>query len=393
MTRVSLVTLLLLAAVGCAGEAQSGDQAKMPGIGGPAKPGASAGENPALVGSDQLKTFESDADPQKLVEFARQNLQAIDAVIRESPEQAKIQVDALRKAMSEVKTKGSEEAEAIVGQVNQALDLFAEQIKLQRTTLEGLKEEVTKSPDDVEGIKRYTMKLMMVLSQSMDDVKMIEAALKSEGEFIASTTEKATDSEAKLALKRAELMLRSMEGNVERLKAYDAVVGKEMLPIEADAWVNGKPITTEELQGKVVLFDFWAIWCGPCIASFPHLIEWQEKYGDQGFQVVGVTQYFDFTWPEGSERPQQSESGNADPKEEQAALTKLTKMYHLNYPTAVMKDSEDFYKYYAVSAIPHMVIVGRDGKVKKVNAGISEDIAKKLDVEIQELLKEPAPSK
>ncbi len=271
--------------------------------------------------------------------------------------------------------------------------MFAERIKLQRSSLEDLKGEVSKSPDDVEGIKRYTLKLMTDLSKSMDDVKKIETTLKSEGKFIASTTEKATDSEAKLALKRAELMLKSMESNLERLKAYDAVVGKTMLPIKADAWVNGKPLTMEELKGKVVLFDFWAIWCGPCIASFPHLVEWQKEYGDQGFQVVGVTQYYNFIWPDDADRPQEAEEGKGDPKQEQAALTKLTKQFELNYPTAVMKDAEDFYTYYAVSAIPHMVLVGRDGKVRKVNAGISEEIAKKLGEEIQQLLKEPAPSK
>lgn len=399
MIRVSLATLLLLVVIGCAADAPSEGQAEKSAEKPAALPpatvhGTPPETSPALTAADQLKAFKADpSDTQKLVEFVRQNLQAISTVVEDAPGQAKIQIDALHKAMDELEVKGNQEAEGVVAQVKQALDLFSEQIKLQRTTLEGLKAEVAKAPDDIEGIKRYTMKLMMSLQNSMDDPKKIEATLKSEGEFLASTAENATESEAKLALKRAEIVLRSMESTLERLKAYDAVVGKPMIPIDADAWVNGKPITMEQLKGKVVLFDFWAIWCGPCIASFPHLIEWQEKYADQGFQVIGVTQYFGYNWPDDFEQPQPTEDEEVNPKEEQAALTKLAKHFKLNYPTAIIKDGEDFYTHYAVSAIPHMVLIGRDGKVRKVSAGISDEVAKKLDQEIQELLKEPVPSK
>ncbi|RCS52821.1 TlpA family protein disulfide reductase [Bremerella cremea] len=395
MTRVSIATLMLLVTLGCAAEVRSEDDAKKPAAAAQPAQQAPAKATSALVGADDLKSFQADnSDLNKLVDFARKNLQAIDAVIEEAPDQAKVQVEAMRKALDELKIKGNQDAENIVGQIREALDLFSERIKLQRHSLEELKADVAKAPDDIDRIKRYTLKLMTGLSQSMDDdVNKIETTLKTEGKFIATTSEKATDSEAKLALKRAELILRSMESNVERLKSYEAVVGKPMLPIKADAWVNGKPLTTEELKGKVVLFDFWAIWCGPCIASFPHLVELEKKYGDEGFQVIGITQYYGFNWPEGADQPGQTEDGKVNAKEEQTALTKLTKRYELNYPTAVLEDSDEFYQYYAVSAIPHMVLVGRDGKVQKVSAGMSESVAKKLDEKIQELLKEPAPAK
>ncbi len=51
--------------------------------------------------------------------------------------------------------------------------------------------------------------------------------------------------------------------------------------------IHGPKISAEELQGKVVFFEYWGINCGPCIASMPHLQELQNKYGNKGFTVVG----------------------------------------------------------------------------------------------------------
>ncbi|CAO3403354.1 cytochrome c biogenesis protein DipZ [Azospirillum palustre] len=56
----------------------------------------------------------------------------------------------------------------------------------------------------------------------------------------------------------------------------------------ATDWLNAKPLTTEELRGKVVLIDFWTYSCINCIRTLPYLRAWAEKYRDQGLVVVGV---------------------------------------------------------------------------------------------------------
>ncbi|PDT26331.1 cytochrome C biogenesis protein [Rhizobium sp. L9] len=68
------------------------------------------------------------------------------------------------------------------------------------------------------------------------------------------------------------------------------------LPVEAYApsfdgaveWLNSKPLTKEQLRGKVVLIDFWTYSCINCIRTIPYVRAWAEKYADQGLVVIGV---------------------------------------------------------------------------------------------------------
>ena len=52
---------------------------------------------------------------------------------------------------------------------------------------------------------------------------------------------------------------------------------------------DGTPITLSELEGKVVLLNFWATWCGPCKIEMPWFMDFQRKYKDRGFSVVAVS--------------------------------------------------------------------------------------------------------
>src|SRR5262245_47952842 len=70
------------------------------------------------------------------------------------------------------------------------------------------------------------------------------------------------------------------------MKDVDAYKAREIR--KSDVWINGIPVTLKTLRGKVVVIDFWAFDCEPCIEAMPHIRELYDKYGPKGLVVIGV---------------------------------------------------------------------------------------------------------
>jgi thiol-disulfide isomerase/thioredoxin len=69
--------------------------------------------------------------------------------------------------------------------------------------------------------------------------------------------------------------------------AHAALEGQAMPALDLQGWINGQ-VTSEQMKGKVVVIDFYATWCGPCMAAIPHNNELMKKYKDQGLVLFGV---------------------------------------------------------------------------------------------------------
>jgi thiol-disulfide isomerase/thioredoxin len=97
----------------------------------------------------------------------------------------------------------------------------------------------------------------------------------------------------------------------DRNKAKDALENKAPPKLVVTNWQNtdGKKLTLAGLKGKVVVLDFWGVWCGPCRSAMPHLKELYEKHKDNGLVVIGIhtknqgekmadyVREADLTWP------------------------------------------------------------------------------------------------
>jgi thiol-disulfide isomerase/thioredoxin len=193
---------------------------------------------------------------------------------------------------------------------------------------------------------------------------------------------------AKQAATRSIATIATTRRRLDSAIVQKALIGQPSIPLDVEAWVNGGPLAPEDIKGKVVLLDFWAVWCGPCIATFPHLREWNEKYSDKGLVIVGVTRHYKYGWNDEAKKIQKID--DIKPADEQAAMVKFAEHHQLKHRFVVTPAESEFWKHYGVTGIPHVVLIDRDGKVRLIRVGSGEANAKALHEMIEKLIETPA---
>ena len=124
--------------------------------------------------------------------------------------------------------------------------------------------------------------------------------------------------------------------------------------------LDGHDLRLSSFRGKVVLLDFWATWCDPCRQEIPHLVELQQRYGDRGLQIIGV-----------------SMDDSADP------VRPFYQEFHMNYPV-VMGTAQTGALYGGVLGLPITFLIGRDGKVNAKHIGATDAVI--FEREVRSLL-------
>jgi cytochrome c biogenesis protein CcmG/thiol:disulfide interchange protein DsbE len=139
----------------------------------------------------------------------------------------------------------------------------------------------------------------------------------------------------------------------------DAMQGNAAPTLHLDNWINGKPMQLSDLKGKIVVLDFWATWCGPCIASIPHNNELSQKYAEKGVVFIGVCA------KNGAEK-----------------MAETVTKHQIRYPVAADSEGKTVATFKA-NSYPDYYIIDRNGILRWADF-MNEDVEKAIQILVAE---------
>jgi peroxiredoxin len=124
------------------------------------------------------------------------------------------------------------------------------------------------------------------------------------------------------------------------------LVGKRAPDVALNT-LEGKTVTLSALAGRVVVLDFWATWCAPCVKMVPRLNAWHRTFAAKGVVIIGIAE---------------------DEEDDVRAFAKETK---LDY-SVVLDPAQDALRKYQPQGLPMMAIIDKSGVIRFAEAGAGE---------------------
>jgi thiol-disulfide isomerase/thioredoxin len=149
-----------------------------------------------------------------------------------------------------------------------------------------------------------------------------------------------------------------------RLQIRDRAVQVELLgqdapELEIADWVLGSPASLAELRGRVVLVEFWATWCRPCLEMMPRLRELHQRYAARGLEILAVTRY--------GPPPPDGDLNSARTRERDLVRT-VVEDRGLEIRVGIAPD-EKVQRTYGAMGVPTLALIDRGGKVRLIASG------------------------
>jgi len=121
--------------------------------------------------------------------------------------------------------------------------------------------------------------------------------------------------------------------------------------------LKGNQISLSDFQGKVVVLDFWATWCPPCVKEIPHFIELYEQYKDRGFAMVGISL----------------------DRQGVSVVKSFAQKYRVNYPI-LMTDGQVDKAYGGITGIPTTFVIDSAGYIRQKYIGYRDKAVFETDI-------------